>query len=75
MPNKLFISFRTIDKDLIRPLYSRIKEECWDRFESDIRWMMEDLDALVEKTFKDKYPLYYDLLIYKIDGKSNLEIQ
>lgn len=55
--------------------YSRIKEECWDRFESDIRWMMEDLDALVEKTFKDKYPLYYDLIIYKIDGKSNAEIQ
>ena len=55
--------------------YSRIKEECWDRFESDIRWMMEDLDALVEKTFKKDYPLYYDLIIYKIDGKSNAEIQ
>jgi len=55
--------------------YSRIKEECWDRFESDIRWMMEDLDELIEKTFKDKYPLYYDLIIYKIDGKSNAEIQ
>lgn len=55
--------------------YSRIKEESWDRFESDIRWMMEDLDALVDKTFKDKFPLYYDLIIYKIDGKSNAEIQ
>jgi hypothetical protein len=55
--------------------YSKIKEECWDRFESDMRWMMEDLDNLIEKTFKDKYPLYYDLIIYKIDGKSNLEIQ
>ena len=55
--------------------YSRIKEESWDRFESDIRWMMEDLDNLIEETFKDKYPLYYDLIIYKIDGKSNAEIQ
>lgn len=54
--------------------YSRIKEECWDKFESDLRWMMEDLDDLIEKTFKD-YPLYKDLLIYKIDGKSNAEIQ
>lgn len=55
--------------------YSRIKEECWDRFESDLRWMMEDLDTLVDKTFKDKEPLLYDLIIYKIDGKSNAEIQ
>ena len=29
----------------------------------------------IEKTLKDKYPLYYDLLIYKIDGKQNTEIQ
>ena len=37
--------------------------------------MMEDLDRLIEKTLKDKYPLYYMLLIYKIDGKQNTEIQ
>lgn len=36
---------------------------------------MEDLDNLVDLTLKDDYPLYYKLLIYKIDGKSNLEIQ
>ena len=36
---------------------------------------MEDLDALVEKTLRDKYPLYYKLLIYKIDGLSNADIQ
>ena len=37
--------------------------------------MMEDLDNLVEKTLRDNYPLYYKLLIYKIDGKQNAEIQ
>ena len=36
---------------------------------------MEDLDNLIEKTLKDEYPLYYKLLIYKIDGKQNVEIQ
>lgn len=55
--------------------YSRIKEECWDRFESDLHWMMEDLDNLIEATFKEAFPLYYDLIIYKIDGYSNLQIQ
>ena len=55
--------------------YSQIKEDCWDKFNSDIKWLMEDLDSLVDSTLKDKYPLYYDLVIYKIDGKSNAEIQ
>lgn len=36
---------------------------------------MQDLDNLIEKTLKDIYPLYYKLLIYKIDGKSNADIQ
>ncbi len=36
---------------------------------------MEDLDELVDAVMRDEYPLYYKLLIYKIDGKSNAEIQ
>ena len=55
--------------------YSFIKEECWDKLKNDMKWMMEDLDNLVEKTLRDQYPLYYQLLIYKIDGLSNLDIQ
>ena len=55
--------------------YSKLKEDSWDNFNSDIKWMMEDLDVLVDSTLRDNYPLYYDLVIYKIDGKSNNEIQ
>ena len=55
--------------------YSQIKEACWDKFNSDIKWLMEDLDSLVDSTLKNDYPLYYDIVIYKIDGLSNLEIQ
>lgn len=55
--------------------YSKIKEDCQDKFDSDIKWFMEDLDALIDRTLEKDYPLYYDLLIYKIDGKSNAEIQ
>ena len=55
--------------------YSGLKEETWDKFESDIKWALIDLEDLIEKCLKDKYPLYYDLLIYKIDGKQNIEIQ
>ena len=55
--------------------YSKLKEDSWDCFNSDFKWMMEDLDILVDKTLREAYPLYYDLLIYKIDGLSNLQIQ
>ena len=36
---------------------------------------MEDLDNLIETTLKEKYPLYYDLVILKIDGMQNIDIQ
>ena len=55
--------------------YSKLKEDSWGKFSSDSYYLMEDLDNLVERTLKEKYPLYYDLLIYKIDGKQNVEIQ
>lgn len=55
--------------------YSAIKEDSWGKFSCDSYYMMEDLDRLIEKTLKDEYPLYYKLLIYKIDGRQNVEIQ
>lgn len=54
--------------------YSKIKEDVWDNFQDDIHWLMEDLDNLTDAALADK-PLLYDLLVYKIDGKQNLEIQ
>ena len=55
--------------------YSALKEDCYDKFTWDFWYLMQDLDNLIEKTLKDDFPLYYKLLIYKIDGKSNAEIQ
>ena len=55
--------------------YSALKEDCWGKFTWDFWYLMEDLDDLVDDTLKENYPLYYKLVIYKIDGKSNAEIQ
>lgn len=55
--------------------YSDLKQAAYGNFDNDLWYLMEDLDNLIEKTLKENYPLYYDLLIYKIDGKTNLEIQ
>ena len=55
--------------------YSRIKEDSWDQFKSDSYYLIRDLEKIVDLTLEKDYPLYYDLLIYKIDGKTNEEIQ
>ena len=55
--------------------YSRIKEDCWDKFNSDIFYMMKDLEDIVDGALKEEYPFYYDIIIYKIDGKQNIDIQ
>ena len=55
--------------------YSALKEDAWGKFDSDIWYAMLDLDNLVDHALEEKYPLYYKIVIYKIDGKPNLEIQ
>ena len=55
--------------------YSRIKEEVYANFRSDTYYLMIDLDNLVEETLKRDFPLYFDLLICKIDGMQNADIQ
>lgn len=55
--------------------YSKLKVESNDQIDSDLYYIMDDLDKLIDKTLKDKYPLLYNLLVYKINGLSNQEIQ
>ena len=55
--------------------YSKLKEDTWSNFHDDAKWLLIDFDNLIDKTLEEKYPLYYDLVIYKIDGKQNIEIQ
>lgn len=55
--------------------YSKLKEDSWSNFSGDAKWLLFDFEDLVDATLKEKYPLYYDLVIYKIDGKQNIEIQ
>ena len=55
--------------------YSKIKEDSWGKFSSDAYYLMMDLENLAEKVLKERFPLYYKLMIYKIDGKTNEEIQ
>lgn len=54
--------------------YSQLKQECSEDLLSDMFTLLLDLENLVEKTLRDS-PVLYALLIWKIDGLSNKEIQ
>lgn len=74
--NKGIISlFNPVHVSVLLCNYSKIKESCWDRFNSDIYYLMIVLEDAIDAVFKENYPMLYDILIYKIDGKSNLQIQ
>lgn len=55
--------------------YSKIKENCWDRLNSDIYYLMKDLQDAIDRILKPNYPMYFDILVDKIDGIQNIEIQ
>lgn len=55
--------------------YSALKNASEGKFQSDSWYLIQDLDELIQRTLKQKYPLYYDLLQCKVAGLQNLEIQ
>lgn len=55
--------------------YSLLVQELWDQLHLDMRYLMMDLEDLVLRALAENHPLLLDLLIDKIDNKSNKEIQ
>lgn len=53
--------------------YSQLKQEAIDDFQSDLRFMLLDLENVAEKAL-EKEPILWDLLLWKIDGYTNEEI-
>lgn len=54
--------------------YSKLKEDSWDQFEGDLRFLMDDFDNISTEALKP-YPLYERIVEYKIDGMQNIQIQ
>ena len=55
--------------------YPQLKEECWDDFQCDLHYLLLDLEQLTEDALLEKYPLLWDLVVWKVDGLTNEEIQ
>ena len=55
--------------------YGKIKDNSWGNFESDSYYLIIDLENLIDSYLKTDYPILFDLLVDKIDGLSNEQIQ
>lgn len=55
--------------------YSQLKQECEDKLDSDMHYLLMDLEDLATTAIEEKYPEFFDLLVWKIDGLTNDEIQ
>lgn len=54
--------------------YPSLKAECEGRFESDMWYLLLDLEDLAESALREPYPELWDLLVWKVDGLTNAEI-
>lgn len=54
--------------------YNALKIDTKGRYWDDFFYLMETFDALLKKALKD-HPAYFDIVRYKVHGKSNNEIQ
>lgn len=55
--------------------YQLLKQESWEDLHGDMRWHLIDLEDLTEQALAEKYPLLYDIVIWKVDGLTNEQIQ
>ena len=55
--------------------YQILKQESWEDLHSDMHWHLIDLENVASEALEEKHPLLWWLLVYKIDGLSNEQIQ
>lgn len=54
--------------------YSKLKQDSYDSFNGDTWYLMQSFDELCDEAL-EPYPIYVDIVKYKIDNLSNLQIQ
>ena len=55
--------------------YNKLVQDSSEDLNSDIRWLLKDLENIIEDALKEEFPMYYDIVIHKLDGRSNAEIR
>lgn len=66
--------FRPEHVSFLLRYYSKLKGECWEDMDSDMHWLLIDLENLVDKALLPDNEVLYDLLVWEIDGMMGAEI-
>jgi len=54
--------------------YQMLKQDSWEALDSDMRWMLIDLEDLVTRTLLPDFEMLYDLIVWRVDGLRGSEI-
>jgi hypothetical protein len=54
--------------------YSKLRQDAYGRFDSDLYYLMESFDDVCDRALKE-FPMYEKIVLYKIDGMQNVDIQ
>lgn len=54
--------------------YVLLKEDTWDKLDSDLRYLLWELEDRADEALMKQKPIWYKIMIRKIDGASNEDI-
>ena len=55
--------------------YSKLKTKVSEEINNEIYWVLIDLERIIDAALEEKYPMLYDILINKIEGVQNVDVQ
>ena len=55
--------------------YSKLKTKVSEEINNEIYWVLIDLERVIDAALEEKYPMLYDILIDKIEGVQNVDVQ
>lgn len=55
--------------------YSKLKTKVSEEINNEIYWVLIDLERVIDAALEEKYPMLYDILIDKIEGVQNADVQ
>lgn len=55
--------------------YDKLKADTYGKLQSDAYYLLMDLENLIDETLKEDHPILFDILVAKIDKKTNEEIK
>lgn len=54
--------------------YSQLKQDSYEHMNSDMHYLLQDLESCADAALETQNPIYYEIMILKIDGLTNKEI-